>query len=216
MEGIVVAAGGAVLGGLALLPFGTIAAVIGAVVAGAAGAFSGYRRIYHWRTGRGWAAFVLDSTWGLIGTTVGLLLHVANLFWQGAEYRPDCARRQNRHVYFGGAAFRPGFAFTHGNVMSNADSGRGLTRPLFLERHEGLHIWQSRLFGPLFQIIYLGWMAVGAVAGAVVWLFNRQESFFGLVETGAYYDNPFEYWAYRNDDHWRPGGVIAKLAWPDA
>ena len=37
---------------------------------------------------------------------------------------------------------------TLGNVTSNANpSGRGLN-PEFLTRHEGLHIWQARLFGP--------------------------------------------------------------------
>ncbi len=214
LEAVVVAAAGAILGGAVGSLLGPVFAVIFAVVAGVNGAFGGYRQIYHWRTWQGNVAFVLDSTWGMFGTFLGDILLVANLFWPGVEYRVDCSRRQNRHVFFGGAAVRPGYAFTQGNVISNADSGRGLTRPKFLERHEGLHIWQNRMFGPLYQIVYVLWLGLGALAGAIFWLFNRQEKLYSLVETGAYYDNPYEYWAYVNDHNWPHPTANPKFRWP--
>ncbi len=214
IEAVVVGAAGAIVGALVGTPFGTIVTVIFAVIAGVNGAFAGYRQIYHWRTWQGNVAFFLDSTWGMVGTVKGDLVNIANLFWPGAEYRTDCSRRQNRHVYFGGAAIRRGYAWTQGNVISNADSGRGLTRPLFLTRHEGLHIWQSRMFGPVFQGGYALWMALGGLAGAIAWLFNRDQDFYNMVETGAYYDNPFEYWAYVNDHNWPHSSANPKFRWP--
>jgi hypothetical protein len=33
------------------------------------------------------------------------------------------------------------------------------------------------------------------------------------VETAAYYDNPFEYWAYRNDGRWEANGAHTALKW---
>ena len=105
---------------------------------------------------------------------------------------------------------------TQGNVTSNGQTRTGHIRQDFIMNHEYLHVTQSRIFGPLFQLVYVVWFAGGTVVGFVVWLFDREVSLTGLIQTAGYYDNPFEYWAYRNDDHWRPGGVIAKLAWPDA
>ena len=29
----------------------------------------------------------------------------------------------------------------------------------------------------------------------------------------AYYDNPFEYWAYNNDNNWPPSGADPSLRW---
>jgi len=34
-----------------------------------------------------------------------------------------------------------------------------------------------------------------------------------LVETAAYYDNPFEYWAYRNDGRWEANSAQPALKW---
>ena len=31
--------------------------------------------------------------------------------------------------------------------------------------------------------------------------------------TLAYYNNPFEYWAYRRDRYWPPAGADQSLAW---
>lgn len=58
------------------------------------------------------------------------------------------------------------------------------------------------------------WGTVGAVVGFVVWLAHRDEPLAALVRTAAYFDNPFEYWAYRNDRNWPPAGAHPLLAWP--
>ena len=117
-------AAGAALGGALGLLGGIPLAVAAGVSAGVNGAFGGYRQVYDWRSAKGWFAFAADSTWGLLGTTLGNALNLANIAGPGAGYRPDFSRRQNRHVFERGACMKRGFAFTHGNVISNAATGR--------------------------------------------------------------------------------------------
>jgi hypothetical protein len=83
-----------------------------------------------------------------------------------------------------------------------------------VQQHEAVHVWQQRALGPAYPLLYGLWMAGGAVVGAAVWLFHRDEPLFSFVETAAYYDNPFEYWAYRHQGHWPPSRVNPRLAWP--
>ena len=47
---------------------------------------------------------------------------------------------------------------------------------------------------------------VGTVRGAT-------SAFGKVVETCAYYLNPFEWWAYSRDDHWPPTGIVDGLGW---
>ena len=215
---------GAALGygtGLVLQNIGVegAAPVLGAV-GGLNGLVSGGAQIYAWTTMRGRLAFVLDSSWAMVGTFTGMVLHAANVLVPGRDYVRELSRRQNRHVYAKGAALRGGFALSMGNVISNAAGTVGLRgeseavarRRRFVTAHEELHIWQNRAFGPAFQALYLLWMAIGGVAGFLAWPFVGG----GLgrsVETVAYYNNPFEYWAYRNDDYWPPRDIHPKLGW---
>jgi len=107
-------------------------------------------------------------------------------------------------IYVGGAT---------GNVISNTgEGGKGIDLT-FLKEHEELHIWQNRIFGPIFQATYVGWAVGGLIVGSIVWLTDTDEDWWGLVETAAYYDNPFEYWAYENNNNWPPSGANPKLAW---
>ena len=173
---------------------------------GVNGAFGGYRQVYDWRRARGWLAFAADSTWGLLGTTLGNVLHLVNLAGRDSGYRADFSRRQNRHVFERGATIKRGFAVTHGPVISNASTGRGSLveeRRPFIDRHEGLHVWQNRIFGPIYQAVYVVWFAGGVVVGATAWALKREKpKMKQMVETAAYYDNPFEFWAYKHDGHW--------------
>jgi hypothetical protein len=34
-----------------------------------------------------------------------------------------------------------------------------------------------------------------------------------VIESCAYYLNPFEWWAYSRDDHWPPSGKVEQLGW---
>lgn len=193
----------------------TIGGPVGAVMGGMNGLVSGIHGIYDWTSVDGWFAFFSDSTWALLGTSLGNVVHLINLFYDDANYREDLSRRQNRHVYEGGFALKGDFAFTQGNVISNAGQGQGAAgiNPSFIADHEELHIWQSRFFGPLFQATYVVWAVGGFLVATVVWFTDTDEDWGSLVETAAYYDNPFETWAYKNDSNWPPGGANTKLTW---
>ena len=192
-----------------------------AVVAGANGVVSGATGIYAWHRGRGWVAFALDSTWALLGTALGLLLHVANLASRRPGYIPEMCRRANMHIYQDGFGLRPDFALASGNVISNAGGKVGLRgesdlvvrRRRFVVAHEGVHVFQSRLFGPLYQAIYFAWMIGASVVAVIVWLLRERKNLGKIVETLAYYDNPFEYWAYRSDNYWPPEPALKKYTW---
>jgi len=209
---------GAVLGTLAGLPVGMPA--IGAVVAGANGLISGWRRIYPWEKKAGLSGFLLDSTWGLVGVTGGLVVHGLQAVLPSARYRPDLSERSGAHVYEGGFAWHPKFTVTTGNVISNAGSHHGvdLSTPQglrtwqFLQDHEMLHVWQGRWFGPLMPLVYGVWGLLAPLWAVKVWRKEKRD-LWQLVVTAAYYNNPFETWAYRKDGYWPPAGADSRLAW---
>ncbi len=216
IEAAVSGAGAAILGWMVGLPFGL--AMPAAVVAGVNGFISGLRGIYAWQTPSGWIGFVLDSTWGLVGTAASALIHALQAAMPSGKFRSDLSRRRGRHVYEGGYRIKSGFASAVGNVITNADGVSGLDgaggrrRRLLIDRHEMLHVWQQRWFGPLFPLLYTAWAIVAGLIGLIIGLATRR-SVVKSIFTLAYYDNPFEYWAYRRDRYWPPAGADAVLAW---
>ena len=218
VEAVVLTAGGAVLGGLAWSPLGVGVAVPAAVVAGANGAISGWRGIYGWSCAPGVVAFVLDSTWAGVTTAAALASHAIAVVRGRPGYVPDLSERQHRHVYARGFQPRSGFLITVGNVVSGAGDTSGARRRRVVTHHEDVHVWQARWLGPLFPLLYGGWMAAGGAVGAVVWAVRRARgrrdgSLTKVVESCAYYLNPFEWWAYSRDAAWPPSGKVPGLGW---
>ena len=204
-----------------LLGAPTPLAAAAAVPAGLNGLAGGARRIYAWKTIGGWGAFVLDSSWALISTTLGVLVNGANLLNRRSGFGPEFSVRHNRHVFARGFALKRGFANTQGPVISNATCGRGddlAGHRNLVERHEGLHVWQQRWFGPIHPLVYAVWGLLGMIVGGVYGAASRQRRLAKvrigkLMETAAYYDNPFEYWAYRNDERWETNSAHPALKW---
>ena len=210
--------GGAVLGAAATLPFGI--PVAGAVVAGINGAISGWRGTYEWNRVRGLLAFALDSTWALVTTAGGVIVHGLNAVTGDAGYVPALSMRANRHVHKRGVTLRKGFAITWGNVMNGAGEvdgtdARAIRRRRLVTDHEDVHVWQARTFGPLYPVLYLSWMVTAGAGGAVRWLLTRHHSLAGTMDAWGYYANPFEWWAYSRDGNWPPRvlGARADIVW---
>ncbi|MGD1992825.1 MAG: toxin TcdB middle/N-terminal domain-containing protein [Anaerolineae bacterium] len=187
---------GLALGGLSAIGISTSSGVATGIMIGAAvigglnGVISGATQIYDWTSAEGWFSFLSDSTWGLVGTTLGVLTHLVNwIFYGGGDYQPELSRRQNRHVYDGGLGFES-YAFTQGNVISNLQGRRG-----DLLDHEMLHVWQSRIFGPYFQYVYVAWLYIGFWVALVLAPFTEQPIGQDIMDV-AYYNNPWETWAY--------------------
>lgn len=162
-----------------------------AMVVGAfTGMMNGLWQIHDWK-GLGWLAFPLDVTWGLAGATTGALLHLIDsiITKHGLETRQDA------HRYEGGARFKGRFALTQGAVMSNLTvepSGPGVAHDS-LYYHERTHVWQNRIFGPLFSLTYLGWMAVWLIPGLIAAMATKDAE---AIQSWCYYNNPWETWAY--------------------
>jgi hypothetical protein len=209
---VVTAAAGASLGALAGSRLG-VAIPLG-VVGGLNGALCGWRRTYDWRSPAGVVGFALDSTWAIATTAGALLAHVAAKVRGDPQYNDELSRRHNRHVYGRGFQMRPRFAFTLGNVIAGGgDLSRERRRRLITD-HEDVHVWQARWFGPLYPVLYVGWTLGAGGVGMAVWAVRRRREPFGkVVESCAYYLNPFEWWAYSRDDHWPPKGLVAGIGW---
>ncbi len=154
----------------------------------AVGAFTGwmagYHRIYEWK-GAGVGQLLGDVVWGLAGSTTAALVGLFNVFF--GDHADD--GRTGAHRYPTGFRLKKDFAFTQGNVMSCLTDVT--TAPLY--KHERLHVFQNRVFGPLFMLTYLAWMAVwfvpSLIASGVKWDAR-------FIEGWCYRSNPWEIWAY--------------------
>ncbi|MEM1334110.1 MAG: hypothetical protein AAGG08_11680, partial [Actinomycetota bacterium] len=188
----------------------------GAAAVGAAtnGAVSGWRGVYGWGCAPGLIAFVLDSTWSILMTTAGLFALTVASCQHDPGYVDALSSRRHRHVYERGFMPRRGFAITLGNVIGGAGDQQLARRRRLVTDHEDVHCWQARWFGPLYPLLYVGWLAVGAAVGAVWWALGRRDQRpFAVVETVSYYLNPFEWWAYSRHGYWPPLGKVPDLGW---
>jgi hypothetical protein len=215
LEAVAVGAAGGALGGgsLALVGLGWPGSIVGALN----GVIGGWRGSYDWRRPTGALAFVLDSTWAMPMTTAAVAGHAVAAAQRGhGGYLEPLSRRANRHVYARGFRLRPGFLVTLGNTVhgAGAHAVSAPRRRRIVTDHEDVHVWQARWFGPLFPLLYGSWLVVGGAVGAVLWLGGRRRApFTKVVETCAYYLNPFEWWAYSRDGSWPPAGKVAGLGW---
>jgi hypothetical protein len=188
------------------LPFGFVGAANGAI--------AGWRQVYDWSCSSGLLAFTLDSTWSIPMTAAGLASQVLGIVRGEPGYDASLSRRANRQVFRRGFVPRRGFVITVGNVVSGAGDTSVPRRRRLVTDHEDVHVWQARWFGPFYPILYGAWMVAGGAAGAVVWATRRRnDAFTKVVESCAYYLNPFEWWAYSRDDHWPPSGKVRGLGW---
>jgi hypothetical protein len=216
-EAIVTAVAGAALGWFAGAWLDPVLGAVMAVVAGLNGAISGWRRIYPWRLTAGVIGFVLDSTWAIIPTAGGLLAHLGAAIKGDPGYDASLSTRRNRHVYRRGVSLKPGYALTVGNVVGGAGNLDSARRRRLITDHEYVHVWQARWFGPFYLVLYGLWAGLGALAGIVVWFVRgRQQPLGTMVESVAYYLNPFEWWAYSRDNLWPPPGKVADLGYRKA
>ncbi len=212
IEAAAVGVTGAALGAAVGAPLG-IGLALGAVGA-TNGVVAGWRRVYDWGCSSGPIAFVLDSTWALPMTAAALASQALGVVRGDAGYDSSLSRRANRMVFRRGFVPRRGFAITIGNVISGAGDTSLARRRKLVTDHEDVHVWQARWFGPFYPLLYGGWMVVGGALGIAVWATTRRaDSFTRVVESCAYYLNPFEWWAYSRDGHWPPSGKVRGLGW---
>lgn len=213
-EAITVGVAGALLGGITgrIVGFPVLGTAIGAL----SGAVSGARRMYDWKSTRGIGAFVLDHTWALATTTASVVATGVNAA-TGARVDESLTTRQNRMTFDKGLVLRRGFAVTFGYVVNGAadrDGTMSERRRKLVTHHEDQHVWQARMFGPIYPVVYAGWFAIGSIVATAKWIVNgRTTKLIDEIDATAYYRNPFEWHAYSCDDNWPPHGVDATKVW---
>jgi hypothetical protein len=186
-------------------------------VGAGAGFFDGFRRTHNW-TGLGVVTFLADMTWGLPLTVHALALHLINTIFSTAADEP----RRGATRYLGGFRIKGTFAFTQGSVLSNLKVLPGDS----LYEHEQVHVFQNRLFGPLFWMTYFGWLILFGFIGSIVWLIRRNAvNAWGTPYASAipmwwgYFNNPWELWAYTKNPDGRLWNLpnqqpVMALDWP--
>jgi hypothetical protein len=124
--------------------------------------------------------YVLDMTWSLLNTTVSLLVWLpACMVGGGAFVEPDeRSRRSGTFVYAENPRGGGYDATTVGTVIGGGWSS-----------HEEVHVWQARLFGPLYLPVYVTSLLLNLLFRLCV---GKLEN---IVEQ-AYYRVCFEDWAY--------------------
>jgi hypothetical protein len=188
-----------------IIPFislSTIAALISGAVAGLVyGLEAGLLLSYDLGSPAGWAVLVLDMTWSFPNTLFGLV--IGNLFY---PFLGSLSRTQSEGQ--GWVSYdRPGARVlqTLGTVNLG---GAG--------NHERVHLWQARIFGPLYLPLFGASYVVTALLqglwtitlGGLLYLLKMRDTpylrppehsvvqgFFGWI----YAATPFELWAYATE-----------------
>ncbi len=175
-------------------------------IGGVTGAANGAGRIYPW-VGVGIPALLLDVTWGLAGSGLGLLLHLINIPIDKYKYAYD--DRKGAHRFDPGFRLVGNYAFTQGSVISNTGVATPDEQKLY--KHELPHVWQARLFGPFFPITYALWAVVFFFPGIIV-AAARSKSIGAGIFTYSYLNNPWEFWAYKVGGN-RNAGAEPSMLW---
>ena len=147
--------------------------------------FAGTYGSYNWAVG--WFLVPINASWGAPGNLFGIVHHTIswNCFSNNGDIVTDNRTFYTRYADGTRLKYSPSkFAFTQGAVMSSPP----------VEKHESHHVLQHFIFGPMFTVSYLLWMVPAAIIGLVVGLIKRHG--FNGVEAWAYYNNPWEIWAY--------------------
>jgi len=173
-----------------------VCAAIGGVIGGTYSGVALARDIY----GLGFFSilgYVLDMSWSLLNTTASLLVWLPACMIAGGDFvaPDDKSRRSGTFVYSENPRGGGYAATTVGTVIGGGWSS-----------HEETHVWQARMFGPLYMPCYL----LSLLLNLLFRLFTGKTE--GIVMQ-AYYRICFEDWAYNagsssTDEIKWPGWVL--------
>jgi hypothetical protein len=182
---------------------------IALAVGGSVGVMDGLWATHRW-IGAGVAGFLLDVTWGLGGSTNGLLLHLINTILT-THADGDDEIRHEAHRYLRGFRIKEDFAFTQGAVMSEMGEW---TPSSDLFHHESIHVWQNRILGPFFWFSYASWMLITLLPSLIAGLIGGAVA--DALQWWTYFNNPWEVMAYGiANPSGRTGWNMSRwLCWP--
>ncbi len=124
--------------------------------------------------------YLLDTSWSLLNTAASLLVWLPACMVAGGDFvePDDNSRRSGTFVYSKNPRGGDYAATTIGTCVAGGWSS-----------HEEMHVWQARLFGPLYMPVYL----LSLLLNLLFRLFTGKTE--GIVMQ-AYYRICFEDWAY--------------------
>jgi hypothetical protein len=113
--------------------------------------------------------YVLDMTWSVLNTLVGLI-YIPVCLLAGGGFQNDSDTRRSGCFCYLSSPRGPGWIMTLGTTIGGG-----------WNRHEEVHVWQARMFGPVYFPIYgLCWLLnvifrliTGKVADAAVEAYRR-------------------------------------------
>jgi hypothetical protein len=215
VEAVVVGVLGATLGGAFGWWLHPWVAVAMAVVAGLNGAVSGWRqglRVAHTmgRSGLRRRQHVGDAAGGGRPTGAGVCAgHAVGRLRRVAEPSAEPARVPRRRLPAARVRAHP--------RQRHLQCRRRVARPAAQADHGprgGARVAGAGIRAAVPGAVPACGRWVGRCSAAVVWVLRRRREPLGkVVESCAYYLNPFEWWAYSRDDLWPPPGLLPGLGW---
>src|SRR5690606_20143310 len=135
--------------------------------------------------------YVLDVTWSLLNTFAGLAVWIPACLIVGGKLKtPDANSQRSGCFVFDKNPRGSGWDTTIGTVVAGHWSA-----------HEEIHVWQARLFGPLYLISY----GLGLVLNMLFRLITFRVNNIGVE---AYHRVCFEDWGY-----WAGSSSGASINW---
>ncbi len=156
-----------------------IASLVCGIIGGAYSGIAMWKRVYRFRP-LSLLGYLLDMTWSLLNAAASLIVWLPCCMVAGGEYVPadEKSQRSGTFVYTKNPRGGGYDATTVGTVIGGGWSS-----------HEEVHVWQARIFGPLYLPVYLTSLVLNIIFRLCT---GKLDS---LVEQ-AYFRVCFEDWAY--------------------
>jgi len=192
IQGVAVTVVGAVIG---LWLAGTTGSLVGAAISLLAAVPYGRavaRSRCYFGTGRNVARCIVDATWSSLNSWAGAIYYGIHRIMGN---RLDLSRSQGTGALWLERGVVSSYATTIGIVKAGSNDS--------IDRHESLHIFQARLFGPLYIPLVLLNYVVATIAP--YWLLFYDKSRWPVTSFGTYFLNGVyphvwnEAWAYKKD-----------------
>jgi hypothetical protein len=156
-----------------------VGGAIGAGITGIFGAILSWslaaKRSYNWSSVPGCAQYIVDCTWSVTNTVVGAVFLTLSYITFNFPSTTVSSEYQGFLVLRRGVF--PGFATTLGNVIAGGTPG--------ILRHEGGHVLQARIFGP----IYIPLVIANYIVATLLpyWLVYHDHGRKPIKSLGAYF-----------------------------
>jgi hypothetical protein len=136
----------------------------------------------------GWLLVPVNASWGLLGNILGLMNHIACLFYF-SNNGGETDTRLFYVRYLAGFHLRSPYDYTQGDAMSANQ----------VPKHEAVHVIQHFLFGPIYPLSYGLWAAIMFIPGIIAGALHSKRTVGSGITDLTYYNCPWEQIAYAKE-----------------